>query len=297
MAWDVSPSLLGRALAFGLPDVPRLVSWWALRLADRMILQAYAPLAAVGVYSVGYTLGSLAFDLIATGVNSATLPFFFRTAREEPPAAARRVFAAVAAYNAALLGFLALGTILFAREAIVVLASTAYLAAGTVVPYVAWASVFQALAHVPTRAIYLAGRTAWLPLIFVVPGVVNVGLNLALVPAHGLRGAAWATLAAYPVLFGLSLVVAQRVYPIPYDYRRMAKPLALALVLSLAPAVIPAARPAVALALKAGVLALFPAVLLASGFVTPAERRALGAWVARAAPPGPSGADRGEVMR
>jgi len=57
--------VVSRALAFGMPDVPRLLAMWALRLADRLILQRYVPLAVVGLYSVGYTLGGTLFDLVA----------------------------------------------------------------------------------------------------------------------------------------------------------------------------------------------------------------------------------------
>lgn len=272
-----------QSLAFGLPDVPVRMGAWALKLVDRLILQSYVPLSVVGLYSVGYTLGSALFEVIASSVNSAILPFVYRTARDEPESRAKRIFAALAAYDAALLAFLALAAILFAREVLVVLAAPDYLAAETVVALVAWASVFQCLTHVPTRAVYLAKRTGSLPVVLLVPALLNIGLNLALVPRHGMMGAAWATLLAYPVMLALSAWAAQRAYPIPYDYGRIAKPLAIALVLSLAKAAIPTEPIVVAVSLKALVLGTFPLALLASGFLGPEERAAVTRLASRVA--------------
>lgn len=275
LAWTFSPGLALRALAFGLPDVPVRVSTWAVRLADRLILQAWVPLSVVGLYSIGSMLGSTLFELVASSANAAILPFFYATARETEPRAARKMFADVAAYNAAVLAFLALGAMLFAREAILVLAPPQYLAAEAVVPLIAWGSVFQALAHVPARGIYLVKKTAVLPLVFGVPALLNVGLNFLLIPSFGMLGAAWATFLSYPALFALILAVAQRVYPIPYDYGRMAKPLVVLLALSWAKALIPTDSLAVAVSLKALLLAAFPVALLALGFLDAGEWRAV----------------------
>lgn len=272
IAWDFSPRLVLLSLAFGLPEIPVRTASWALKLADRLILQAYLPLSVVGLYSVGYMLGGTVFDLIASSVNSAILPFFYRTSAEESEQKSRRIFADVAAYNAALLAFLGLGTILFAREIIVIFTTSTYQEAETVVPLVAWASMFQALAHIPNRAIYLAKRTALLPVVFIAPAVMNIGLNVLLIPRYGIMGAAWATLLAYPVLFGLTLVVAQRVCPIPYDYWRISKPLILTLALSLCKGAIPTDSLVAALSMKALILCIFPLALLAAGFVNCEER-------------------------
>jgi hypothetical protein len=76
-------------------------------------------------------------------------------------------------------------------------------------------------------------------------------------------------------MFGLTLWLAQHVYPIPYDYRRIAKPLLLAVGLSLLKDAIRIESLLLTVAFKALILAAFPLLLLAWGFVTLEERRAL----------------------
>jgi hypothetical protein len=94
----------------------------------------------------------------------------------------------------------------------------------------------------------------------------------------------------YPLLFVLTLLVAQKLYPIPYDYVRMAKPLLLTLGLSLLKDVVPSEPLVASLCLKALLLGAFPLGLIAIGFVSPDERRllwhlALRAWTSRRAVP------------
>jgi O-antigen/teichoic acid export membrane protein len=267
VSWRPAPRLVARALVFGVPDVPVRVAGWALRLFDRLILQAWHGLTVVGLYSLGATLGTVLFDVVASAANSAILPFFYDTAKDEPPDVSGRVFADLAAWHAAALAFLGLGAIVFAHEAIVLLATPAYLAAEPVVELLVWASIFRALAHVPSRSIYFAKRTSLLPAVFIPLAAANVGLNVLLVPPFGMLGAAWATLLSAPLLCGVTLVVAQRVYPIPYDYVRMVKPFVALLLVSLARHLLPGEPLLLTLALKVALLAAFPLVLVAMGFV------------------------------
>jgi O-antigen/teichoic acid export membrane protein len=279
LTWRVSPGLVRRCLAFGINDVPVRVGAWALRLADRLILQAYVPLSAVGVYSMGYMLGSTGFELIGSAVNAAILPFFYRVAADETPARAQAIFARLAAWHVALFGFLGLALSLFAREIILLFATARYLAAEPIVQLVVWASVALTLAQIPLRAVYTAKRTANLPVVFLVPAALNVTLNFVWIPHHGILGAAAATAVAYPLMTVLQFWAAQRVYPIPYPYARMAAALAVAVLLA---AVGWLASPDDRLAeasLQLALLTAYPALLWLTGFMPADERRAGVAFV------------------
>src|SRR5919206_116095 len=111
-------------------------------------------------------------------------------------------------------------------------------------------------------------RTNWL-----VPGagaVVNVALNLALIPPYGRMGAAVATLVAYALLFAAMAWRANRVFPVPYQWRRVVTLAASAAALTVVGKAVGAP---LALAL---VLALvYPLVLAPLGFYLPTERRRL----------------------
>jgi O-antigen/teichoic acid export membrane protein len=100
--------------------------------------------------------------------------------------------------------------------------------------------------------------------------VVNVALNLALIPSYGRMGAAIATVVAYTLLFVGMAWRAQRVFPVAYQWRRVATLGLAAVGLTLIGKVLDVPLGA-ALALTAA----FPLVLFLLGFYLPAERKRL----------------------
>jgi O-antigen/teichoic acid export membrane protein len=99
---------------------------------------------------------------------------------------------------------------------------TATADAARVTPIVAVASVAYGLYYMVVSAVFLERRTKVLPLLTISAGLVNVGLNLLLIPRIGIIGAAWATMAGYATLAALTAWYARRVYPIALDLPRLA---------------------------------------------------------------------------
>jgi O-antigen/teichoic acid export membrane protein len=106
--------------------------------------------------------------------------------------------------------------------------------------------------------------------------VLNVALNLILIPPYGMMGAAIATVAAYVLMFVLMTWYAQRVFPVPYQWRRVGTAAAAAVVLVVAGKLLDAGL-AVALVLSLA----YPLALAALGFYLPAERARVRALLAR----------------
>jgi len=105
--------------------------------------------------------------------------------------------------------------------------------------------------------------------------VVNVALNLILIPAYGIMGAAVATVAAYVVMFLGMTWYAQLVFPVPYQWRRVLTAVAAALALLLV------GRQLGGFAAALGLSLAYPLALLLLGFFLPEERRSLLARVGR----------------
>ncbi len=255
-----------RALAFGLPEIPLRWGGWALKVADRLILQHLVSLSVVAVYSVGYSVSKIPFDLVANAIHWAIVPFYFSTATRESEARSKAIFARVATYNVAVVAGLGLVTVLFGRELIVLLASAKYAEAEAVVPIITAASFLQALFYIPSKGIYLQGKTGYLIPLFTVPAALNIGLNFMLIPRFGMMGAAWATLAGYAVMIVLTLTISQRVYYIPYEYGRITKVVLGACMLATFGSLASEAPFLMRLVVKTTLLILFPLGLYVIGF-------------------------------
>ena len=230
-------SILMPALAFSLPLVPHALAGWALEMSDRAILTRFLPLHDVGIYSIGYQLGA-AMGLVTTAFNAAWVPFLFGTLKEEGEAAHPKV-ARLVTYFAMALCFVGLGWSLLVEHAITIIAAPEYRDAYRITPWVVGAYVFGGLYLVPTNLLFWRRRTRVIPLVTVVAGAANIGLNLWLVPRHGAIAAAWATLAAYGMLLVLTWWSAERLHPFPYEYRRLGLMAGLALALFLAGTFLP----------------------------------------------------------
>lgn len=278
-------ALARRALGFGLPDVPLRFSNWALKVADRLILQHFTSLSTVAVYSVGYSVAKMPFDLVGNGIHWAIVPFFYSTAKEETRNRATAVFARVATYNVLVLAVLGMGTVLFGRELILLLASTRYAEAERVLALVVAGSFLQACAHIPQKGIYLCGKTVYLPAIQIAAAAVNVGLNFLLIPTMGMMGAAWATVIAYAFMITATLAVSQAMYPIPYEWRRVGHVIAVTAALAAAAPLLAGLDFWPRVGAKAAVVAALPLLLLATGFFERSElttlRARLGAALER----------------
>ena len=99
---------------------------------------------------------------------------------------------------------------------------------------------------------------------------LNIGLNFWLIPAYGMLGAAYATLAAYALLLLVRTWNAQKLYPVPYQWRRVGMVLVAAGVLTALGKLLPTSLP-----LAIGLTLVYPLSLGVLGFYSPLERARL----------------------
>ncbi len=224
--WD--PALMRAMLGFSLPLVPAAVAGWTLNLSDRYILQAVEGASAVGVYSLGYTVGLMINAFAVAPFTLAWGAAYWEMAREED---VRRSFARVMTGFAALASLVALVLSAFGTDAIRLFVPS-FEASRFVVPFSAFAYVLYGVYTIATTGLNLASQTRWLPLTLAVAAIGNLLLNLILIPIFGFMGAAYSTLAGYALLALVSGAASQRFYRVPWDYPRLGVALVLGLVLA-----------------------------------------------------------------
>jgi O-antigen/teichoic acid export membrane protein len=260
---------LREVLRFGLPKVPHGLLLQAQNLADRKILDLFVTRADVGVYQMGYTFGQgVKFALSA--FEPAWQPFVYsRIKTQDAPLTIARIV------TYAWTGFVALGLgfAVFGRELLFVMTpkNAAFHAAAPIIPVVAFAYVLHGAFLLTSIGIGIEKQARYYPIITGAAAATNIAANFALIPHFGMLGAAWATVFSYALMAALGFVFSQRLYPIPFEWGRSARAVAAAfgaffLSLLAPPALLPA------LAVKCVALCAFPALLLASGFLSESER-------------------------
>jgi O-antigen/teichoic acid export membrane protein len=258
-----SSDILRESLAFGLPRVPHAAAQQVIAVGDKFILAMFRPMAEVGMYSMGVSFG-LTQKLFLSAFEYAWAPFYYAAARE--PGAAR-LFATVTTYGVAALGLLTAGLSAIARDLLDLMTRGVFVDAAPVVGWTAVGVFLQGVYLLTSIGLNISKRTVYYPASTVAAAIANIGLNYALVPRYGMLGAAWANAAAYAVQAGFAFGFAQRVYPVQYEYGRLARAVAAAAVAFLAAMALPA-MPALAGVIVRGavVLLVFAAILGLSRF-------------------------------
>jgi O-antigen/teichoic acid export membrane protein len=262
--------LFRRMQWFGLPLVPAALALIAVNFSDRFFLAHLSTLAEVGLYEIGVRIAS-AMVLLLTAFRTAWPAFAYSIEDDEE---ARRTYAYVLTYLVALATWVALALGLLAPWLVRLLTTPDFHAGERVVGPLAFASAIFAGYVVVAIGVGRARRTQFNWAITGVAALVNVALNLALIPRYGMMGAAVATIAAYALLFLSMAWWANRVFPMPYQVRRVATALGAGVALLVLGRMLEAPL-AGALALAAA----YPLVLLLLGFAEPRER----AWLRRRA--------------
>jgi O-antigen/teichoic acid export membrane protein len=117
-------------------------------------------------------------------------------------------------------GALAVGITALAREALVLLATPAFYAAAPAVGPLALGVLAYATTHITALQFSLHKRTQYFALYAWLASILNVGLNLLLIPRWGMMAASWTTAAAYAFVTVSYLLTSQRFWPVAYETRK-----------------------------------------------------------------------------
>ncbi len=274
--WDV----IKTALIFSLPLVPHTLAVWVLEFSDRIVLEHFVSLDELGLYSLGYTFGSLMF-LIAKSVNTAWVPIFYKTAEQQDKVTQQNLPRLIT-YYALGLSIVALAQMLFIKELIILLTAPAFHAAYRVTPWIISGQLLNGLVYIPANFLLLNKKTKLLPVVTILSGVVNVGLNLWLVPYYGIIAAAWTTLLCYGLMLVLTWRIALHVHPIQYEYKRLGQ-ITLAVICVLAASyILPFTSIVIGLVAKTVLLLAFPFVLILLGFFSASEKKTILSFIQQA---------------
>jgi O-antigen/teichoic acid export membrane protein len=267
-----SKEVLRQSLAFGLPRVPHGFALQLMSVGDRFVMARYLSIQDIGVYSMGVSFGLI--EKIALGAfEYAWAPFYYATAREPD---APRVFSTVTTYGIAVLALMTAGLSAIAVDLLDAVTGGQYVAAAGVVTWTAIGVFFYGVYLLTSIGLNITARTQYYPITTAIGATVNIGLNFVLIPRFGIIGAAWANGAAYALQASIAYGFSQRFYPVAYEYGRISRAIAAALIAYAAARGLPG-MPAIAGVLTRGatVIVVMSVLLWLTGFFNPDELRAL----------------------
>ena len=215
----LDPAVRRSLLVYGLPLAVAYILDYVVSTSDRLMLGIMISAEASGLYSPAYDLGQQALWALMMIINLAAYPMAIRAVEQDDQAAREHQFrqhflllAAVAVPVAAGLGFLA-------PSVSGLLGPQFAPAARGLLPIIALALLIGGMKSFYFDLSFQLGHATRLQLATVgLAAIVNLALNLLLIPRMGIAGAAWATLAAYAVGLMASGVFGRRVLPLPVPW-------------------------------------------------------------------------------
>jgi O-antigen/teichoic acid export membrane protein len=222
------PQLCRRLLVAALPLGIANMAWLAYNRIDMVMLSKMKTAEALGLYGLVYRFVELAWPVSFLFVVSV-YPLLSRYYRSGDGERFRRLLQRSLDILSLLAIGLATGLIVFAEPIISFVASDEFLPAATSLRILSLAIVLIWLGNLIYHALFAIGKqaaAAWAALLGL---VVNVGLNLILIPRFGFNGAAAATVVTESVVFVPLLIIVVRHLDHPLSFGAPAKIVAVAL--------------------------------------------------------------------
>ena len=212
--------VIRQALGFGLPLLAFEVTSIVLAFGDRVLIKALASDVALGHYTAAYNLGDTLQKFMVMPIALAIQPMYMRLWSEEG-AEATASFLSRAGAVFFLLAIPSIAGVTAVREPLILLlAGQEYLEGASVLPLTFGGFMLYGGYTVSAAGLFLKKETHRMAGVVGGACVLNVVLNVALIPSWGIVGAAVATLASYGVaIVALTVLAFERLrFDIPGAY-------------------------------------------------------------------------------
>jgi len=220
-------------LSLGLPTVFSTLSYWIVESSDRYIIGILLGTIFVGYYSPSYTLGNLILMLIFP-FSVLLLPLLSKNYDENDMDNVRLFMKYSLKFFLGIAIPTAIGLSLLSKPIIQILSTPEIAANGYLVtPFVAISAILYGIYSIIINIIILKKKTMIIGFIWLFAAILNIIMNLALIPYYGILGSAIATLASYILSFILAIFYSSKHFKIDFDLLFIGKTMAASMIMSL----------------------------------------------------------------
>jgi O-antigen/teichoic acid export membrane protein len=226
LTFKIDTGLLKKMLWFGIPYLPASIAAMIVQVIDRPVVLAMTNSSTLGIYQANYKLG-IFMMLFVSMFQYAWQPFFLNNAKEKN---AKELFSKILTLFMIVSSLIWIVLTLFvddfARLEIYhhkTIIGREYLSGLVIVPIILLGYLFNGMYYNFQAGIYIEEKTKYFPYVTGAGALINVVVNVLLIPVLGIIGAALATLASYMVMAAGLFYFSQKYYKIPYEYGKVLK--------------------------------------------------------------------------
>lgn len=207
-----------RTLKFTIPIIPHLLSQMVLTQCDLIMIAYFAGDAASGIYSMGHTVGFLAYTVM-NQIMAAWSPWVYRRLEQKEEGVVRQNFSLIL-----LLGvYMTIGLMSISPELIHVFLPASYHPCVYIIPPLVVAMFFTFIYGFLYDIEYYYKKPQWIAITSVVAAVLNLILNFICIKEFGYLAACYTTMVSYLALFLLNYLFArklpvEKIYNVPHMF-------------------------------------------------------------------------------
>lgn len=211
----VNLSMIKEMLSFGLPQFPARLGSISNTYINRFFIFGMLSTYAIGIYSISLKVASV-MQLVLMAFQLAWLPFMYKLLKE-PDHKTRivRIFQAVTI----IVSFIVIIIALFSKEIILLLTNKEYIESAKYTSLLAYFYGLYLLKEIVDIGVNVTKKPKYTTYIFAVSSILNIILLYVLTPLWGLYGVVIALLASNIILFYLTALVSEKLYPMNFPIK------------------------------------------------------------------------------
>jgi O-antigen/teichoic acid export membrane protein len=213
----IETRILLQMLDYSYPLMLASISGVFFSVIDRYSLNYMEGLEKVGVYTLGYKISSALKVIVITSIQLALSPVLMKKINQPNN---KPYYAKVMTYFSMVMMFCVIGVSLFSLELIKVAAKDIiYWESANIVAILSFSFFFSMLKDSAFIGLQIVKQTKIAGFLIILSSLINLGLNILLIPMLSIYGAAIATLLSQVIFFIMIYISAQRYYRIPYELK------------------------------------------------------------------------------
>lgn len=204
-------------LRYAAPMLPTIISNWILNLSDRYFLLYFKGEGEVGLYGIAYRFNNV-INVITNAVLTAYTTYAFASKNDEN---VKEQYVRILNAVFYVLSLICFVVALFSREIVMIMTEKSYHSSYTLIGPLLFGKLFFTMSSILGYGFAYAKKSKY----FIYPSFIamslNVVLNVIFIPEHGAYAAAITTLIGFFVMMLVTYFMAQKVYPCPYEMRKI----------------------------------------------------------------------------
>jgi O-antigen/teichoic acid export membrane protein len=178
---------------YGFPLLGLAIISLILSVSDRYLIQFIKGPASVGIYSAGYKIAETGITGLVLFLSLASFPALIEAFETEGQTKATALMKDLLGIYIILLTPAVIGVTVLSGEIIEIMLGGSFQEAYLILPWIAAGKFFMGLCPYYSKSFELKERTMILPAIYAGPALLNILLNIGLIPSFGIKGAAFST--------------------------------------------------------------------------------------------------------